>query len=75
MDVPLVYKDITELQRVEIQIRTVAMDFWAAMDNQICYKKSPEDVKKAEEELKKYSHVISEMDKQVLELRKTVEKM
>lgn len=75
MDVPFVYKDSIEQQRVEIQIRTVAMDFWAAMDNQICYKKSPEDVKKAEEELKKYSHVISEMDKQVLELRKTVEKM
>lgn len=75
MDIPLVYKDITEQQRVEIQIRTVSMDFWAAVDNQICYKKSPEEVKKAEEELKNYSHVISKIDKEMLELRKTAEKM
>ncbi len=75
MDIPLVYKDSTNYQRVEIQIRTVAMDFWAAVDNQICYKKSPEDVEKAEEELKNYSYVISKMDKEMLELRKMVEKM
>lgn len=74
MDIPLVYKDSTQNQRVEIQIRTVAMDFWAAVDNQICYKKSPKEVEKAEEELKKYSSVISKMDKEMLELRKKVEK-
>ncbi len=75
LDIPLIYKDTTQLQRVEIQIRTVAMDFWAAVDNQICYKKDPEDMKKAEDELKNYSTVISTMDKQMLELRKKVEKM
>ena len=75
LDIPLIYKDTTQLQRVEIQIRTVAMDFWAAVDNQICYKKDPEDMNKSEEELKNYSTVISTMDKQMLELRKRVEKM
>lgn len=75
MDVPIIYKEITEYHRVEIQVRTVAMDFWAAVDNQICYKKSPDEVKKAEEELKNYSNVISKMDQQMLELRKKVEKM
>lgn len=75
MDVPLIYKETTEQQRVEIQVRTVAMDFWAAVDNQICYKKSPQEVKKAEEELKNYSNVISKMDQQMLELRKKAEKM
>ncbi|OLA85312.1 MAG: hypothetical protein BHW44_09610 [Roseburia sp. 40_7] len=43
LDIPLIYKATTQLQRVEIQIRTVAMDFWAAVDNQICYKKDPDD--------------------------------
>lgn len=75
MDVPLIYKESTELQRVEIQIRTVAMDFWAAVDNQICYKKSPQEVKKAEDELKSYSNIIRKMDKEMLELRKKVEEM
>lgn len=75
MDVPIIYKEMTEYRRVEIQVRTVAMDFWAAVDNQICYKKSPDEVKKAEEELKNYSNVISKMDQQMLELRRKVEKM
>lgn len=73
MDVPLVFYDTTEYQRVEIQIRTVAMDFWAGVDNQICYKKSPEDIKKAEKDLKIYSSVISNIDRQMLNLRKKVE--
>lgn len=72
-DVPLIYKDTTEQQRVEIQIRTVAMDFWAGVDNQICYKKNPAKMKTAELALKNYSTEISRMDKQMLELRKNAE--
>lgn len=75
MDIPLSYKGSTEAQRVEIQIRTVAMDFWAGVDNHICYKKNPGELKKAEEELKNYSAIISDMDKQMLKLRKKVEKI
>lgn len=75
MEVPVIYKEEVMPQRVEIQLRTVAMDYWAGVDNQICYKKSPQDVRKAEEELKNYSNIISKMDKQMLELRKKVEKM
>ncbi len=75
MDIPLTYNDATEAQRVEIQIRTVAMDFWAGVDNHICYKKNPDDVKKAEHDLKNCSAIISDMDRQMLELRKKAEKM
>ncbi len=75
MDVPLTYQTTTECQRIELQIRTVAMDFWAGVDNHICYKKKPEEMRKAEEDLKNYSAVISKIDEQMLELRKKVEKM
>lgn len=75
MDVPLTYCGTTEYQRVEIQIRTVAMDFWAGVDNHICYKKNTGNLKRAEEDLRTYSAIISKMDEQMLELRKKVEKM
>ena len=75
VEVPFTYKRTVEKQRAEIQIRTVAMDFWAGVDNQICYKKREEEVKRAEGELKQYSDVIAQMDKQMLELRKKVEKI
>ena len=47
MDFPLVYNETTEQQRIEIQIRTVAMDFWAGVDNHICYKKKSGGNKKS----------------------------
>ncbi len=75
VEVPFTYKKAMEKQRVEIQIRTVAMDFWAGVDNQICYKKTEEEVRRAEGELKQYSDVIAQMDKQMLGLRKKVEKI
>ena len=75
LDLPLVSDHATENYRVEIQIRTIAMDFWAGVDNHICYKKSPEEIKKSEDDLKAYSAVISEMDRQMLELRKKAERM
>ena len=75
LDIPVICDQTTEYQRVEIQIRTVAMDFWAGVDNHICYKKNPDEIKRAEADLKNYSAVISNMDKQMLNLRKKVEKM
>lgn len=72
-DIPLIYKETEELHRVEIQLRTAAMDFWAGVDNQICYKKNPSKMKTAELALKNYSTEISKMDKQMLELRRNTE--
>lgn len=75
VEVPVIYNETTEYHKAEIQIRSIAMDFWANIDNQICYKKSPEEIGKAEQELRNYSDIISKIDKQMLELRKKVEKI
>ncbi|MDD2431399.1 MAG: GTP pyrophosphokinase family protein [Firmicutes bacterium] len=37
--IPIYLSDRTELIPVEIQIRTVAMDFWASLEHQLRYKK------------------------------------
>ena len=39
VEVPVTYLDKTTAVRVEIQIRSVAMDYWAELDSQMCYKK------------------------------------
>lgn len=75
LDIPLSFQEDTILQRIELQIRTIAMDFWAGVDNHICYKRNPEESKKTERDLKNYSAIISDMDRQMLELRKKVEKI
>ncbi|MCM1182470.1 MAG: (p)ppGpp synthetase [Roseburia sp.] len=51
---------------VEIQFRTLSMDFWASMEHRICYKSdTPEETTDA---FKKYSSEISEMERRMQHL-------
>ena len=36
--VPVFLSDRTELVKVEVQVRTVAMDFWASLEHELAYK-------------------------------------
>lgn len=73
--VPVTYNEKTETIRVEIQIRSFAMDYWAELDSQMCYKKSAGEIENIERESKNYSDVIAKVDNKMLELRKVVEKI
>ena len=75
MGVPVTYLDKTEEIRVEIQIRSFAMDYWAELDTQMCYKKDAGQIENVEREIKAYSDVIAGVDNQMLELRRRIEKM
>ncbi|MBP5443961.1 MAG: GTP pyrophosphokinase family protein [Treponema sp.] len=57
---------------VEIQIRTIAMDFWASLEHQLHYKKDykmPEDIS---QELKAIADTITENDRRMQELAKNI---
>jgi putative GTP pyrophosphokinase len=58
--------------KVEIQIRTVAMDFWASLEHKINYKFDdiPEHIK---EELLECSEMVSELDEKMLQLNEEVQ--
>ena len=73
--VPVTYLEKTEEIRVEIQIRSFAMDYWAELDTQMCYKKDAGQIENVEREIKAYSDVIAGIDYQMLELRRQIEKM
>lgn len=73
--VPVTYLKETEEVRVEIQIRSFAMDYWAELDTQMCYKKDAGQIENVEREIKAYSDVIAGVDNQMLELRRRIEKM
>lgn len=74
VDVPVIYKEVTKKVRVEIQIRSFAMDYWAELDTQMCYKKDAGQILNVERETKDYSDVIAKVDNKMLELRKRIEK-
>lgn len=74
VSVPVYLSGTTEGVKAEIQIRTMAMDFWATLDHKIQYKFSteiPEDVKM---QMYENSLIIKELDRQMMFLNEIVNK-
>lgn len=72
--VPVYHVDGMEYFPVEIQIRTMSMDFWASMEHRICYKS--EQIKKEElqKSLIRFSKELKEMERKMHEhLNETIE--
>lgn len=59
---PVYCMDTMEYFPVEVQFRTMSMDFWASMEHRICYKKSPEHRESLEREFKEYARVLQEIE-------------
>lgn len=53
--VPIHCLDAMEYYPVEIQFRTLSMDFWASMEHRICYKKEWENKDKVTREMQQYA--------------------
>lgn len=63
--VPIYLNDTIEYVEAEIQIRTMAMDFWASLDHKIQYKFIQELPKEIGEELYSCSLTIQELDRRM----------
>lgn len=74
VEVPIYLANEVEYIEAEIQIRTMAMDFWASLDHKLQYKFSdviPEEVKK---EMYDCSLAVKRLDNKMLGLHKIVNK-
>lgn len=70
--VPIFLSDRVVPTKVEIQIRTVAMDFWASLEHKIYYKyegNTPEYIKK---ELKECADLVTFLDSKMLAINEEV---
>lgn len=56
--------DANEYYPVEIQLRTISMDFWAAMEHRVSYKKQYENKEERVAELLRYSDILEKMEKE-----------
>ena len=75
VSVPIFLSDSVVETKVEIQIRTIAMDFWASLEHKIYYKfegRMPENIG---EELKECADMISELDDKMLSLNERIQDM
>ena len=67
--------DTLKWKKVEVQLRTVAMDFWSVLDHQLVYKKEFPGADSVGKELKAYAATIAELDNKMLELRKKIDSL
>ena len=69
VEVPVFFSDHKEQMKVEVQIRTIAMDFWASLEHQVKYKKDVKDAEKIVYELRACADVINRTDFHMQALR------
>lgn len=70
VEVPVFFSNKKQNVKVEIQIRTIAMDFWASLEHQIHYKKDLNAPENLILELKDCADIIAETDQRMQELQK-----
>ena len=74
VSVPIFLSDSVVDTKVEIQIRTIAMDFWASLEHKIYYKfegNAPEYISK---DLKECAEMVSTLDDKMLSLNEAIQK-
>ena len=71
--VPIYSAEGEQKELVEIQLRTIAMDYWSVLEYELYYKKR--DNAEIEAELKKYAEEIANLDYRMLKLRNKIEKI
>ncbi len=67
--VPIYLAHEKRLMKVEIQLRTIAMDFWASLEHQLRYKKDFEFTERMAKDLLDCANLSAELDSKMDELR------
>ena len=73
VSIPIFLSDSVVDTKVEIQIRTIAMDFWASLEHKIYYKfegNAPEYISR---ELQECAQMVSELDDKMLSLNEAIQ--
>ena len=72
VEVPIYLSDRLVYAKVEIQIRTVAMDFWATLEHKINYKFEGNVPQNIKDELVECANLISDADARMLNLNEQI---
>ena len=76
IEVPIFLKNEKRRMKVEVQLRTIAMDFWASLEHKLRYKKNinPEEAEIISKELLECSEISASLDKRMEEVRNRIDK-
>ena len=74
VSVPVYLSDSVVDTKVEIQIRTIAMDFWASLEHKIYYKFEGNAPDYISRDLRECARVVEELDERMLQLNEAIQK-
>ena len=72
LSVPVYLSDRIEETKVEMQIRTVAMDFWASLEHKMHYKFEGDAPQHIKDELVECAHMVSDLDARMPSLNEEI---
>lgn len=74
LEIPIFLLNEKKYMRVEVQFRTIAMDFWASLEHKVRYKKEIAEKNDAEisKELKQCADEISRLDLKMQDIRRKI---
>lgn len=68
IEIPVFFSNVKQNMKVEVQLRTIAMDFWASLEHSMKYKKDIKNADAIAEELKSCADLITEADFKMQEI-------
>ncbi len=72
VEIPVFVSTGKTFVRVEIQIRTIAMDFWASLEHEIRYKQDLEGIEYISKSLKECAEDIADTDQRMMDIRNRI---
>ncbi len=73
--IPVYTRDGKIDTKIEIQIRTIAMDFWASLEHKIAYKFEGNPPENIEKELKNCADIVDMLDEKMFSLNQAIMKL
>ncbi len=73
VEIPVFFANFKKYMRVEVQVRTIAMDFWASLEHQLKYKQNIPNQQDIVAQLKECADVIALTDQKMIGIRQQIE--
>ena len=75
LEIAIPFQNENQWVKLELQLRTAAMDYWANLDHQLRYKRGQKQAAVINEELQQCASMISQLDQKMLAIRKKIDKI
>ena len=72
VEVPVFFTNRKQCMRVEVQLRTIAMDFWASLEHKMRYKKDIANADEIFDELRLCADIIAKTDNKMQNINKRI---